>query len=57
MIQAVNKDCMHYVNCIYIDSEINYFMNLIMYKSPKQHITQVYNEVHWKYVFHKQIHI
>ena len=29
---------MHYVNSIYIDSETNYFMILIMYISPKQHI-------------------
>ena len=30
---------MHYVNCIYIDSDTNYFMILIMYKSPKQQVT------------------
>ena len=38
-IQAV-KQCMHYVNCIDFDSEINSFMILIMNKSPKLHITQ-----------------
>ena len=48
---------MHYVNCIYIDSETNYFMILIMYKSPKQHIIHtVYQEAHSNYVFRKQIH-
>ena len=38
IIQAV-KQYKHYVNCIYIDSETNEFMILILYKSPKQHIT------------------
>ena len=38
MMQAV-KQWMHYVNCVYIDSETNYFMILILYQSPKQHIT------------------
>ena len=37
--QAV-KQYMHYVNCIYIDSQTKYFMILIMYKSLKQHITK-----------------
>ena len=33
------KQYMHHVNYVYIDSETNYFMILIMYKSPKQPIT------------------
>ena len=34
------KQFMHYVNCIYIDSETNDFMIFIMCTSPTQHITQ-----------------
>ena len=36
MIQAVKQN-MHYVNSIFINSEINYFMILILYKSSKQY--------------------
>ena len=61
MIQAL-KQYMHYVNCIYIDSETHYCMILILYEPPKQHVTHsytdtVYQEIHSNYVFHKQIHI
>ena len=33
------KQYMHYVNCIYIDSDINYFMIWIVHKSAMQHVT------------------
>ena len=37
IIQAA-KQYMHYVNCIYIDSETNYFL-ISIDKSPKHNIT------------------
>ena len=41
-MQAI-KHYMHYVNFIYIVSETNYFVSLIINKSPKKHIT---NNIH-----------
>ena len=47
------KKYIHYVNCIYIDSDTNYFMILIMYKSPKLFTQRaVYQEVHSNYELH-----
>ena len=56
IMQAI-KQYMHCVNCILIDLETNYFMTLIMYKSPNQHITTSISGSPLNYVFHKQIHI
>ena len=39
MIHAV-KQYMCYVNCIFINSQTNYFMILILYLSPMQHSIQ-----------------
>ena len=49
---------MHYVTCIYIDYEANYFMILIMFKSLKQPVTNsVFIGKSIQTIFHKQIYI
>ena len=44
-ITQAAKHYMYFMNCIYIDSETNYFMILIKYKSPKQFSLVVYQSV------------
>ena len=57
MIHAVNQ-YMPYVNCIYIDSETNYCMILITYKSPKQHTCyKQISGMHSNNILCEQIHI
>ena len=42
---------------IYIDAATNYYVILIIYKSPNNILQTAYQEVHSNYVFHKEIHI